>query len=61
MLQCVLCECRLQYGLFLKGAGLSLEDASAFWQAQFTKVMTMDQFTKGYAYNVRYTPITATN
>ncbi len=29
---------RLQYGLFLKGAGLSMEDALAFFQTEFTKV-----------------------
>jgi DNA primase large subunit len=31
---------RMQYGLFLKGIGLSLEDALAFWQAEFTKVVS---------------------
>ena len=25
---------RLQYGLFLKGAGLGVEDAMAFWQVK---------------------------
>lgn len=29
---------RLQYGLFLKGAGLELEDANRFWEMHFTKV-----------------------
>ena len=29
---------RMQYGLFLKGVGLSLEDALRFWQTEFTKV-----------------------
>ena len=29
---------RMQYGLFLKGIGLSLEDALRFWQTEFTKV-----------------------
>lgn len=28
---------RMQYGLFLKGIGLSLEDSLAFWRAEFTK------------------------
>ncbi|CAM9128454.1 unnamed protein product [Ectocarpus sp. 12 AP-2014] len=45
---------RLQYGLFLKGAGLSVDDAMAFWQAMFTKIMGLDQFQKQYAYNVRH-------
>ena len=29
---------RLQYGLFLKGIGISLEDALAFWRTEFSKV-----------------------
>lgn len=34
---------RLQYGLFLKGIGLSLEDALRFWRDEFTKVMDVDK------------------
>lgn len=34
---------RMQYGLFLKGIGLSLEDALAFWRAEFTKKMDSDK------------------
>ncbi|XP_054718625.1 LOW QUALITY PROTEIN: DNA primase large subunit-like [Uloborus diversus] len=45
---------RLQYGLFLKGIGLSLEDALRFWREEFTKVMDMDKFDKQYMYNIRY-------
>lgn len=37
---------RLQYGLFLKGVGLSLEDALRFWEQEFTKIMTADVFNK---------------
>lgn len=44
---------RLEYGLFLKGIGLPLEEALVFWRKAFNK-MTDDQFQKGYAYNVRY-------
>ena len=44
---------RMQYGLFLKGMGLSLEQALIFWQTAFGKV-TPDQFNKEYAYNVRH-------
>lgn len=34
---------RLQYGLFLKAAGLSLEDALFFWRSHFTKNMDVDK------------------
>jgi DNA primase large subunit len=36
---------RLQYGLFLKGAGLNMEDALTFWQTQFTKVNQLTNYT----------------
>ncbi|KAG0206850.1 hypothetical protein BGX28_001785 [Mortierella sp. GBA30] len=44
---------RMQYGLFLKGIGLSLEQALIFWQTAFEKI-TPDQFNKNYAYNIRH-------
>ncbi|XP_059480183.1 DNA primase large subunit [Neocloeon triangulifer] len=45
---------RMQYGLFLKGAGLSLEDALKFWRSEFVKVMAVEKFEKEYGYNIRY-------
>ncbi|KAJ2944582.1 hypothetical protein O0L34_g3933 [Tuta absoluta] len=45
---------RLQYGLFLKGIGVTLEDSLRFWRDEFTKIMDLDKFEKQYAYNVRY-------
>lgn len=45
---------RLQYGLFLKGAGLDLEGAQAFWESHFTKLISHDQFVKSYAYSFRH-------
>ncbi|MCL4122387.1 UNVERIFIED_CONTAM: hypothetical protein GTU68_060364, partial [Idotea baltica] len=45
---------RMQYGLFLKAAGLKLEDALRFWRSHFTKVMDPDKFDKEYAYNIRH-------
>jgi DNA primase large subunit len=41
---------RLQYGLFLKGAGLSLEDALAYFERMFVG----KDFNKEYSYNVRH-------
>lgn len=40
---------RLQYGLFLKGAGLSLEDALMYFESMFSK-----DFNKNYSYNWRH-------
>ncbi|XP_014362695.2 DNA primase large subunit, partial [Papilio machaon] len=45
---------RLQYGLFLKGIGVTLEDSLRFWRDEFTKIMELDKFEKQYAYNIRY-------
>lgn len=45
---------RLQYGLFLKGIGVTLEDALRFWREEMTKTMEPDKFDKAYAYGVRY-------
>ncbi|XP_054169244.1 DNA primase large subunit-like [Oppia nitens] len=45
---------RLHYGLFLKGIGLSLEDALDFFRQEFTKKLTPDKFQKEYSYNIRY-------
>ncbi|KEF60074.1 DNA primase large subunit [Exophiala aquamarina CBS 119918] len=44
---------RLQYTLFLKGIGLTLEDCLIFWRQSF-KLITDDQFNKEYRYNVRH-------
>eukprot|EP00094_Tigriopus_californicus_P000184 TCALIF_00178-PA protein Name:"Similar to Prim2 DNA primase large subunit (Rattus norvegicus)" AED:0.06 eAED:0.06 QI:0/0/0/0.5/1/1/2/0/528 len=46
---------RLQYGLFLKGAGLSMEDAIKFFRSEFTKAhVDPDKFDKEYSYGIRY-------
>ena len=45
---------RQQLGLFLKGIGLSLEDALWFWREHFAPRTTAEQFQKNYAYNVRH-------
>ncbi len=45
---------RRQYGLFLKGAGLSMEESIQFFQAEFTKIMSSDDFNKSYLYNIRH-------
>jgi len=46
---------RLQYGLFLKGAGLELDDALRFWESHFSKGgMPHDKFQKDYSYSFRH-------
>jgi DNA primase large subunit len=44
---------RLQYTLFLKGVGLSVEEALTFWRTAFSNTPT-DKFDKEYRYNVRH-------
>lgn len=44
---------RLQYTLFLKGIGLSLDECIVFWRRSF-KLMTDDKFQKEYKYNIRH-------
>ncbi|GAO20023.1 hypothetical protein UVI_02014900 [Ustilaginoidea virens] len=44
---------RLQYTLFLKGIGLSLEECLVFWRGSFSR-LTDDQFNREYRYNVRH-------
>lgn len=44
---------RLQYTLFLKGIGLSLDECLVFWRSSFSKI-TDDTFNKEYRYNVRH-------
>ena len=34
---------RMQYGLFLKGIGLSLEEAMKFWRAEFSKTVDAEK------------------
>ena len=46
---------RLQYGLFLKGIGLSLDDAIKFFRTEFTKAhVDPEKFDKEYTYGIRY-------
>ncbi|KAK0425984.1 hypothetical protein QR680_009486 [Steinernema hermaphroditum] len=45
---------RRQYGLFLKGLGMSLENSLAFFRNEFTKKIDLDKFNKEYAYNIRH-------
>ncbi|CAD6270492.1 unnamed protein product [Miscanthus lutarioriparius] len=45
---------RMQFGLFLKGAGLKFEDALAFWRVEFSQKIGPERFDKEYAYTIRH-------
>lgn len=45
---------RVQYGLFLKGIGISLPNAMAFWKNEFTKIMDETVFNKEHSYQIRF-------
>lgn len=45
---------RMQYGLFLKGIGVPLEESLKFWRNSFAPKYDSDQFAKTYAYNIRH-------
>ncbi|KAK6644489.1 hypothetical protein RUM43_000756 [Polyplax serrata] len=47
---------RLQFGLFLKGIGVSMEESLKFWKEGFTKKpdINADVFEKRYAYSIRH-------
>ncbi|GEQ72204.1 hypothetical protein JCM33374_g5891 [Metschnikowia sp. JCM 33374] len=49
-------DARQQFGLFLKGIGLNVDEALKFWSNEFTKSgkMSMDSFNKEYRYNIRH-------
>lgn len=44
---------RLQYNLFIKGIGLSVEEALVFWRTSFSKISD-ETFQKEYRYNIRH-------
>jgi DNA primase large subunit len=45
---------RLQYGLFLKGLGITLEESLAYWRSELIQSVGSDKFDKEYAYNIRH-------
>ncbi|CAG2101601.1 unnamed protein product [Medioppia subpectinata] len=45
---------RVHYGLFLRGIGLTLEDALDFFREEFIKKTTPEKFQKEYSYGIRY-------
>ena len=47
-------EGRRQLQLYMKGIGLSLEEAMLFWKTEFCKKIPAEKFEKEYAYAVRH-------
>ncbi|KAL5107859.1 DNA primase large subunit [Taenia crassiceps] len=45
---------RMQYGLFLKGIGLPVDEALKFWRNSFAPTVDSDQFAKQYSYSIRH-------
>lgn len=46
---------RMQYGLFLKGIGVTMEDSLRFWREELTRgTISLEKFEKEYAYNIRH-------
>ncbi|XP_017875247.1 DNA primase large subunit-like [Ceratina calcarata] len=46
---------RIQYGLFIKGIGVTLEDSLRFWKTEFTRKIDPEKFERNYAYTIRHT------
>ena len=45
---------RLQYGLFTKGIGLSMDESMSFWKKKFYPKIDGEKFDKQYSYNIRH-------
>ena len=46
---------RVQFGLFLKGAGLTLDESLSFWSSHFAgKGIDKAKFDRAYSYNIRH-------
>ena len=45
---------RMMFSLFLKDAGLPLENALVLWEKAFAKTTTHDEFEKAYSYNLKH-------
>jgi DNA primase large subunit len=45
---------RLQYGLFIKGIGLGMDESLKFWRQKFSPKLDGDKFDKTYSYNIRH-------
>lgn len=45
---------RIQYGLFLKGIGITMSDTMTLWKNEFTKIMSEAAFMKEHVYQIKF-------
>jgi DNA primase large subunit len=45
---------RLQYGRFLKGAGMTMEEQTILMTREFTRLISQEEYNKKYAYSIRH-------
>uniref|UniRef100_B9IJG3 DNA primase large subunit C-terminal domain-containing protein n=1 Tax=Populus trichocarpa TaxID=3694 RepID=B9IJG3_POPTR len=48
------CFCICYSARVSKGVGLKLDDALAFWKAEFSQMVGAERFDKEYAYSIRH-------
>ncbi|KAA6400167.1 MAG: DNA primase large subunit [Streblomastix strix] len=47
-------DARVQYGLFIKGCGMSLDESISLFRSEYTHSIPENKFDREYAYGIRY-------